>query len=88
VPNRVEPGQVVVLAVACLGPVGLADVGTAVTRTFRVETNGEIAEVPLAAPPSDEIRDRLRRAACDSEGFNARGQQADGNAKSPATSTR
>jgi hypothetical protein len=85
VPNRVEPAQVVVLAVACLGPVGPADVETAATRTFRIETSGEISEVPLAAPPSAEIRDRLRRAACDSEGFNARKQQTEGNSPSPAT---
>jgi hypothetical protein len=65
-PTRVEPVDVAALAVACLGPVAPADSSTAATLGFQVAPDGSVRAG--AAPSLDaDLRDRLRRAACDSE---------------------
>ncbi|SDZ25654.1 hypothetical protein SAMN05421684_3876 [Asanoa ishikariensis] len=64
--NRARPASVVALAVACLGPVAPADSDTAAVLGFEVAPDGSVRPGP--APPLDvALRDKLRRAACDSE---------------------
>jgi hypothetical protein len=60
--------DVTVLANACLGPVGPADVSTAAHLTFRIAPNGTISRTTQARPDDEALGD-LNRAACDSETY-------------------
>ena len=68
VPKRPGPINITALAVACLGPVGPADVKTAAIETFQVATDGTVSKI-AASTPTAATMDRLRRAACDSETY-------------------
>ncbi|WP_433059897.1 hypothetical protein [Dactylosporangium sp. CS-033363] len=66
VPQRTEPVEVGVLAIACLGPVAPADPESAGTLAFEIRPDGSAG--PGAARPLDHrLTDSMRRAACDSE---------------------
>ncbi|WP_090058568.1 hypothetical protein [Lentzea fradiae] len=66
-PKRSEPVRVVALAAPCLGPVGSADVESTATVTYAIAADGAVTVVPDAPAASDDLRDKLRRAACDTE---------------------
>lgn len=67
VPGRKDSVQVVALAAPCLGPVGPAEAAGVSSKAFEFDINGVLVEATAASTPPDELQDKLKRAACDTE---------------------